>query len=407
MRRTVEKRVAEDAKILRADHGANAEVRASAAADAAPSRPAVADRYAIDGHKLMYHPRRVTQWLDAADDWERAKAVYPLYVEMSPVGACNHRCTFCAVDYIGYKSIRMDTRMLERRIPEMAALGVKSIMFAGEGEPLLHTDITEIVLFCRDAGIDVSFTTNATVMRDEFIARALPHIAWIKVSLNAGTPATYAKIHRTKASDFDRVVGNLKRAVAHKRRLGLTCTIGAQMLLLPENADEIETLACLCRDEIGLDYLVVKPYSQHLFSLTRDYEGMDYGAQLGLEQRLASLSTDRFNMVFRGHAMRKYRAEDGRGYQRCSATPFFWAYVMADGSVYGCSAYLLDERFAYGNLNTHSFQDIWQGDLRRRNFEYVRHDLDISECRRNCRMDEVNRYLADLGEQRVPHVNFI
>lgn len=49
----------------------------------------MADSYRIDSQKLIYHPRRVTQFLDAGEDWEKAKKVYPIYVEVSPVGVWN------------------------------------------------------------------------------------------------------------------------------------------------------------------------------------------------------------------------------------------------------------------------------------------------------------------------------
>lgn len=110
------------------------------------------DKFRIDSHKLTHHPQRVAQFLEAGDDWAKARQAYPIYVEVSPVGACNHRCTFCAVDYIGYQSRMLDATSFSARLAEMGALGVKSIMYAGEGEPLLHKGINEMVEATAKAG---------------------------------------------------------------------------------------------------------------------------------------------------------------------------------------------------------------------------------------------------------------
>ena len=86
------------------------------------------DKNLIDGQKIEWHPDRVNQWLSGS------RKVYPIYVEISPVGSCNHRCTFCAVDYLGYEDVQLPPDLLMERLSEMGKLGVKSVMFAGEGD---------------------------------------------------------------------------------------------------------------------------------------------------------------------------------------------------------------------------------------------------------------------------------
>ena len=105
------------------------------------------DKFLIDGHKYSMHPEHaaiVKRYLTTKiKKDEKVSISNPLYIEVSPVGACNHRCTFCAVDYIGYKSTFMDLDIYMRSIDSMKKKGCKSIMFAGEGEPLLHPDIAK------------------------------------------------------------------------------------------------------------------------------------------------------------------------------------------------------------------------------------------------------------------------
>ena len=53
-----------------------------------------ANSYNIDGHKLNLHPERVSRWL-------QGESIYPIYMEFSPSGTCNHRCVFCSMDFMG------------------------------------------------------------------------------------------------------------------------------------------------------------------------------------------------------------------------------------------------------------------------------------------------------------------
>lgn len=354
------------------------------------------DKYRIDSHKLHYHPERVAAW-------RQGENVYPLYMEISPAGCCNHRCLFCGLDFMEYQRTFLDTAMLKERLTELGRLGLKSAMYAGEGEPFLHKDMAELAVHTKAAGIDPAFTTNAVLMTPEVSKEILPHTSWIKVSFNAGTAETYAAIHRAAPSHFHKVLANLEAAVKLRRDNGLACTLGMQILLLPDNHGEIETLARTARD-LGLDYLVVKPYSQHPQSKTRLFENTDYAFAEDLAERLEQYRTETFSPIVRLNAIRKWQ-DKARTYTRCLGLPF-WSYMDASGNIWGCSVFLSDERFLYGNVNEQTFQEIWEGPKRTQSMQWFNASFDPSQCRINCRMDVINSYLWDLANPPA-HCNFI
>jgi len=348
------------------------------------------DKYNIDGHKMQYHP----EWIS---DWRNKFTVYPLYVEISPVGQCNHRCIFCAVDFMEYKPRKIDKNVLGACIEDLSFGGTKSVMFGGEGEPMLHPDIIDITNFAATK-LDVGFTTNGSMMNRDFIVMALPSCTFVKVSVNAGDAETYARIHRVPPEHFERTMDNIYNACERKRALGIRTAIGVQCLLLPENVLSIPALAKRCA-EIGVDYLVLKPYSHQVKSFHGDKLTFDYTETINQSMQFATSTTE---ITARMDTMEAYSAQN-RGYSKCHATPYLWAYICSTGDVYACSNYLLDERFNFGNINSSSFYDVWHGDKRK---ALIESGIDITDCRKCCRMDKCNRYLEDMLNP-PPHVNFI
>ena len=356
------------------------------------------DEFKVDEQKIFYFPDRLAHWMKAGDNWEKLKKVYPIYMEVSPSGSCNHRCIFCALDYLDFKKNFLNFDAYLNFLKTASRKGVKSIMFGGEGEPLLHPRISEMVSATKKNKIDVAFTTNGSLMTPDFLNRNMANISWIKVSLDAGTAATHVKIHRTTAKDFQRIMSNIKFAVDLKKKNKYSCSVGVQILLLPQNYKEVLRLASAVK-EIGVDYFVVKPYSQGLYS--RNKMQVDYRKFKYLEDKVNKLSDTRLSSVFRSQAFGTAINKES-GYKHCRAVPFFWAYVMANGDVHTCSAFLGNKKFIIGNINTDKFDIIWEGKRRMNNWKLIK-NLSIKTCRRNCRMDKVNTYLEKLCNPAPNH----
>lgn len=355
------------------------------------------EKRAMDSaEKILFHE----EWLEK---WKKDPFLAPpIYGEIGPASWCNHYCIFCAFDYLRGKKILLDTKVLLRVIKEMGEMGVRAIQYAGEGEPLLHPKLADIILATREAGIEVAMLTNGELLKQDFINKALKGLKWFQASIDAGTSETHFKIHRPNSDmqSFSRVLSNLAYAVRMRNKNNFPCEIGAQMLLLPQNYREAPYLARLLK-EIRVDYFTLKPYSHHPLSIHSKKDvvrsGFRYSDILDIEKEVRDMAGNNMEVDFRRTAM--YEIETERTYDRCWSVPTTWFHITADGTVWACSAYLgKDERFLLGNINEQSFREIWYGEKRKKLLKMME-TYDVKKhCRRVCRMNRTNITLFALKQ---------
>ena len=346
----------------------------------------------VDNHKLIYHPERVSEWIQKGD-------CYPIYVEIGPTNSCNHKCIFCALDWLKKGVSNIDSEVLVRSLEEMAEVGVKSVMFAGEGEPLLHKEIGLFTKTAKQYGLDVSMTTNGVLFTQSKIEGCIPNLSWIRFSIDSGSAENYSLVHGTNSQDFERLIYNINESVKFRDKNKLDTIIGAQFLAISQNSDEAIKLVGILK-KIGVDNLQIKPYSHHPssahdFTVTAEYYDQ-------LEKKLEKFNSRDFKVLFRKKTIERLNSE--ASYSQCYGLPFF-ALIDSRGDIFPCNLFYGKKEASYGNLYDKSFLDIWQGEKRKKILEKM-NEKGVSDCRKGCRLDTINRYLDRLKNPSL-HDNFI
>jgi wyosine [tRNA(Phe)-imidazoG37] synthetase (radical SAM superfamily) len=184
----------------------------------------------------------------------------------------------------------LDADVVIQNFKELKGKGTKSVVFAGEGEPLLNKSTPRMINELKSIGIDVAMSTNAVLLTKEKSQECLSALTWIRISLNACDSDTYNKIHNTvNKNEYETVIKNIEDAVTFKRRNSLDTTIGVQLVLIRDNCKGLVDLAKMLR-EIGVDYFTVKPYSKHP-QTTCQIDCADYTEFESMENELSSLNS--------------------------------------------------------------------------------------------------------------------
>ncbi|WP_191337514.1 radical SAM protein [Helicobacter pullorum] len=366
------------------------------------------EKFILDSHKLHYHLDRVAEFQKNGD-------CYPIYMEVSPVGLCNHRCIFCAYDYIDYPNRHLDKDRFLSFLDEVASLGLKSILYAGEGEPLIHKNITDFVEKTKEVGIDCGMFSNGELLTKRKVEKLLPNLTFLRFSFNGGDVQTYAKIHKPSSASYgdvggggglmSKVLKNIEYAVDFRNRSQLNVDLGSQFVLLPENKHSLLSAISYLKN-VGVDFISIKPF-------VFQNEGQKYDEKRGfialkeiedLAKEAKSYEDNNFKVIFRENAFLNKQGE--RNYSHCYGCNFI-ATLNSAGDLATCLPYWDKQEFVYGNIYQDSFYNIWNGKKRKKIKNFLERELDCKKCPVNCRPNAINEFLNDILNKQVKHLNFI
>ncbi|MBF0095967.1 MAG: radical SAM protein [Magnetococcales bacterium] len=361
------------------------------------------ERFRFDGHKMMYH-------LDRVMAWQKGERFAPVHIDMGLTKFCNTGCIYCyAVVQNMDRGTMIASDALLRYIEDCGKLGVRSIGFIGDGEPTLNPALYDAAVLAKRVGVDTSMATNGLLLDLDRAHDMLRDMSWIRFNLSAGTPEGFQRIHQSRKENLAVLKEKIRALVQIRKEYGYTCTLGLQMVLIPENFQEILPEAELGA-ELGVDYLVIKHCSDSEYGEL----GINYShyaqAEVDLKQA-ESLATDdyvvqvKWNKINAAGETALYR-EGIRKYDICYGTPFL-SQISGNGDVYPCGPFYGKKRFLMGNIHEQSYHDIVMGDRYWAVHADIRTSVDVhKDCAIGCRQDYLNQFLWDLSNP-PEHINFI
>jgi len=305
----------------------------------------------LDGTKIAWYQDRV-------EAWERGERIAPVTIDMALTRACNYACHFC------YAMLQENDRKVITRqvmfdfLEDCAEIGVKGISLVSDGESTISPAFVDTITRGHELGLSMACGTNGFVLNQRKLEEILPAMTYLRINFSAGDSGRYAEIMGVKEHWFERVCDNIRTMMEIKRRNNLSVTIGMQMVLMPEYADQVLPLARLGK-ELRPDYLVIKHCSDDEDgSLGVDYD--KYEQIYDLLHEAEALSDDDYKVVVKWS---KIETGAKRSYQRCYGPPFMLQ-ISGSGLVAPCGM-LFNERykkFHCGNICDERFRDIWASD---------------------------------------------
>lgn len=345
-------------------------------------------------YRGIYSPYKAVHYSKKIETLKKGDFISPTQVQLDLTSRCNHSCQHCYYQFYNTnKDIPIERALsLIDEIKEMGAV----LQLTGGGEPLLYTDIGRVLEKIVKKKVSYALVTNGTLANYEHLDLFLK-ADWIRISLDAATPAVYAEVHGCKEDGFYQAQSFMHRLRNMKDKSNTI--IGMSFMVSPKNYKEIVEATQLAKSlgadniRISLVYLCagIKLFSGILNELE----------ELGREaEKLATNGFQVINLI--PHAVKNLQMQD-KNYSTCYYQQFT-AVIGSDLELYPCCTLKYSE-YKLGSIAEKAFKDVWFGDTRK---QWLQSSYITAVCQKNpCGMDMKNIFMNYLTMKNPLCIEYI
>lgn len=347
----------------------------------------------------QYSDLKILQHSDRIDVLRRGGQIAPVHLQLSLSDACNHACPgFCAFRMIGYPtneifdpSKMIPTAKCEEIIDDAAYLGVKAIQFGGGGEPTVHPQYVPLMRRALDHGLEVALCTNGNRLGVGW-EDVYPRLSWVRVSVDAGTPETYATVRGTKAKNWQLMLDNLHKVASLPNAPYLTVSY----VVMKSNVNECALAAIAAKDAGAKGIRFAALFSNEGAAY---YDGWWEQAKEAVEHCKFLAGPD-FEVIDMLGTRREDLVHGSPTYKQCFYQEFT-LYIGGDMNLYRCCDTAYSARGLVGSVKDQSLLSYWHSPEKLQ--AYANFDArGCQVCKYNGKNELVNAAVA-----KSLHANFV
>lgn len=363
----------------------------------------------LDGTKVGWYAERVLAW-------HGGEKIAPITVDGAWTRKCASACRFCYASLQASEDTVITSKNAFEFLEDAAEVGVKGFSLISDGESTEVPFYAESIEYGSKLGIQIGISTNGLKTTPRLLEQILPHLTYLRFNFSGGDHHRWAQIMGMKQALYERVVGNIKAAMAIKKRDNLPVNINLQMVVHPDDGDQIVPFARKAKEIFGETegYAILKHCAD---SATKDLnvDYRKYSPLFPLFEEAESLTEGNFRVAVKWS---RIQDEGKRDYQRCYGVPFLLQF-SGSGLVAPCGQKFNSKytKFHMGNITRERFRDIIKSD---RYWDVVRYLASESfnaqtECGENCLQTRTNSWLNQYVQGNItfpiaappPHMGFL